>query len=127
MQHICNFSDFAVGTDIETISRFEKYANSRELALKLGVFSSAELDYCFSSAKCAQHLAARFCAKEAIYKAFSVLGVENIPNFKEIEILNLPSGAPFVNFLNKDFEKFTCRLSLSHSKDNAVAFVVICL
>lgn len=125
MQHICNFSNFAIGTDIEAISRFEKYACSRELSEKMGLFSSAELDYCFGSINCAQRLTARFCAKEAVYKALSSLGIKNIPNFKEIEILNLPTGAPFVNFLNKDFEKFICRLSLSHSKDSAVAFVII--
>ena len=125
MQRICDFIDFAVGTDIESVQRFEKYTQSRVLAEKLGIFSVAELDYCFASVKCAQHLAVRFCAKEAVYKAFSSLGVENIPKFCEIEILNSASGAPYVNFLNKDFEKFSSRLSLSHSNDCAVAFVVV--
>ena len=126
MQHTCNFQNFAVGTDIETINRFDRYANSIELSKKLGIFTDKELEYCFSHRLPAKHLAVRFCAKEAVYKAFCSLNIETLPKFNEIEVLNNEKGVPYVSFTNETFSQFTCKISLSHCIDKAIAYVFLC-
>ena len=120
-----NIEDIAVGTDIENVSRFEKYVKNRELASKLGVFTENELDYCFSKGVPAMHIAARFCAKEAVYKALSQMNCKNIPKFCEIEVAHNKKGVPFINFLNGCPKGIECKISLSHCKDKAIAFVTV--
>ena len=125
MNNFYDFNNFAIGTDIESIARFEKYAVDKSLAKKLKVFTDKELDYCFRAHQPAPHLAARFCAKEAVYKAFCALNNVDIPSFNEIEILNDKKGVPHVNITVDTFKNFNCKITLSHNKDNAVAFVVL--
>ena len=42
------------------------------------IYTENELDYCFSNAQPARHLAARFCAKEAVVKALSNILNKNL-------------------------------------------------
>ena len=114
--HINSFDELSVGVDVEQISRFKKYASNIEEAKKLKVFSDNELNYSFSHSHPEESLCVRFCAKEAVYKALSQANLETLPAFSEIEILNKPSGVPYVNFLNKEFKNIQCKLSLSHSR-----------
>ena len=118
-----NITDIAVGVDIENVSRFDKYVDNKALAVKLGVFTDNEIEYCFKKGVPSMHLAARFCAKEAVYKALSQANCENIPKFCEIEVVNNSKGVPCINFLNGAPENIECKISLSHCKDKAIAFV----
>jgi len=112
------FKNFSIGVDIENISRFENKAHEGIFLTK--IFTPSELEYCFSKSSPARHLAARFCAKEAIIKALSSLdGIK--PYYKEIEILNTQDGNPYVNLINYN-EKFNVKISLSHCEDKAIAF-----
>ena len=62
-----------IGVDIEKISRFRnKTLEKDEYFLKI-IFTDKELEYSFSDSKSAQHLCARFFAKEATIKALSLL------------------------------------------------------
>ncbi len=125
MQPTNNFFDnISIGVDIESIARFEKYAINRKLAEKMGVFTTGELDYCFKTKLPAKHLAARFCAKEAVYKAICGANAPP-PDFEEIEIYHNETGVPQVKFLNPIFRNLLCKISLSHCKDKAVANVII--
>ena len=125
MQRICNFENIFIGVDIEKNSRFEKYANDRSAVEKLGIFTEKELDYCFKFRKPCQHICARFCAKEAVYKALSQSGMQKLPQLSEIEIYNNEMGVPFVRFLNESFRHIECKLSLSHCSDISVAYVMV--
>ena len=125
MQPILTPNNFSIGVDIETIERFEKYASSKPLTEKLGIFTPKEIDYCFKSKMPAKHLAARFCAKEAIHKAFCSLDTEFTPKFNETEIVNNYRGVPEVSFLDERFKSFECKLSLSHCSDKAIAYVFL--
>lgn len=116
-------NNFSVGVDIEEISRFDKYVLDKNKACLLKIFTLNELNYSFKDKQFAAHLAVRFCAKEAVYKSLSVNGKVNI-KFSEIEILNKKNGVPFVNILNENFSHYSFNLSLSHSKNNAIAYVV---
>ena len=47
-------------------------------------------------------------------------------SYNKIEILKYPNGAPYVNILVDELKKLDFKLSLSHEKDKAIAFVVVC-
>ena len=57
-----------VGIDLLDIARLER-ALERRPRLALRLFTDAERAYAASRARPGQHLAARFCAKEAVAKA----------------------------------------------------------
>jgi holo-[acyl-carrier protein] synthase len=114
-----------IGVDITDISRFVKL-NPKKGRLFLGrIYTPKEIQYCFSKAKPAQHLAARFAGKEAIVKALKGLGITAY--YKQIEISNDKSGVPKVKLKDRKLlNKFDILLSLSHCEDRAVAFAVAC-
>ncbi len=78
-------------------------------------------------------LAARFAAKEAVSKALGV-GLNHLSahgiGWKEVEVLSDPLGKPLVHLsgralkLAKDQGLHQWAISLSHSREYAVAFVV---
>ena len=78
---------FKVGIDLLEIERLER-ALERTPRLAERLFTPAEREYAASRGRPGQHLAARFCAKEAVAKA---LGVESW-NFHEVEVIG--SGGP---------------------------------
>lgn len=117
-----NFEDISTGIDIENIQRFEKYSADDELVKR--IFSEKEIDYCFSHRFPAKHLAVRFSAKEAIYKALSSLNINKI-NYSDIEVTNTDDGVPQITILKNGFDNFKFRLSLSHGNGNALASVIV--
>jgi holo-[acyl-carrier protein] synthase len=112
--------DMEIGVDCEEISRFNKMADKNRLLKK--IFTKKEIDFCLSRANPSQHFAARFSGKEAVIKALGSFGKKI--TFKHIEILNQDSGAPMVNLRGDDLEQYGVMLSLSHSKNTAVAFAL---
>lgn len=116
------FKNLGVGTDIENIDRFRKLDRDKNGNFLDKIFTKKELDYSFSKAKPYQHLAARYAGKEAVVKALSSIGKQNI-DYKDIEILNDDNGIPKVN-LNYN-GSLKVHISLSHSNDRALAFAVI--
>ena len=76
-----------------------------------------------------QHYAARFAAKEAIYKAISFAIAEKEDNIlTKIEIVNEKSGKPIANIEKLKIQNIeTMDLSISHLQDYAVASFVILL
>lgn len=116
-------NSFGIGTDIESIERFRKLDLVKNNSFLNKIFSKNELDYCFSKAKAAPHLAARYAGKEAVVKALSSLGKQNI-NYKDIETVNNNVGVPKVKFNNKKFRNLQVNISLSHCKDKAIAFAI---
>ncbi|MBQ2644840.1 holo-ACP synthase [bacterium] len=117
-----NIQDFATGIDIEKISRFDKYSSDKNAPFITRIYTTKEIEYCFSYKNPAEHLAVRFCAKEAVYKALSALNIQNI-QFKQIEITNNSDGVPIVKIQNKDYDNIIIKISLSHGNGNAMASV----
>lgn len=115
-----NIKDFSTGIDIEKIERFEKHSTDKNNSFVKRIYTPNEIDYCFSDSKPAEHLAARFCAKEAVYKALSSLGCQNI-DFTKIEILSDENGVPFVNLDKEKYKNIEIKISLSHGNGNAIA------
>ena len=115
-----------VGVDIVEINRIENViAHWGDKFLKR-VFTPTELT---NYGNRNSSLAARFAAKEAVLKALG-LGIGAGVPFREIEITRGARGNPVLVLLGNAREAaanqgITCvHLSISHTRDNAVAFVV---
>jgi len=109
-----------VGLDLLEIERFEQVLERRpRIADRL--FTAAEREYAASKARPGQHLAARFCAKEAVAKALALEGW----NFTDVEVV-ATGGAPDVRLSGSagaraDELGVKVRLSLSHTDTTAGA------
>ncbi len=73
------------------IDRLER-ALMRSPRLALRLFTDRERAYALARARPGQHLAARFCAKEAVAKALRLPALE----FREVEVVNDRHGAPSI-------------------------------
>lgn len=73
----------SVGIDLLEIERLER-ALARRPGLARRLFTDGERAYAEARARPGQHLAARFCAKEAVAKA---LGLEAL-NFCDVEVIS---------------------------------------
>lgn len=84
------------------------------------VFLKEEIEYAQKHKHAAQHFAARFAAKEAVYKAIN----DKTIGWKDIKITNDEDGRPHCTILREGFDK-KILISLSHSKNYAVANAII--
>lgn len=113
------------GTDIIEISRIKESIESHEESFKKNIFTKNEVEYCEShKLQKYQHYAARFAAKEAIFKALSKKLKSNFV-WTNFEILNLDTGKPEV-ILKIDIPEIeSIDISLSHCKEYAIATVIV--
>jgi holo-[acyl-carrier protein] synthase len=108
-----------VGLDLLEIDRMER-ALARRPRLAQRLFTAAELEYAARKARPAQHLAARFCAKEAVAKA---LGVE-VWSPLEVEVVPTATG-PQIRLSGRLAELgVDVQVSLTHSRGMAGAVAV---
>jgi holo-[acyl-carrier protein] synthase len=114
------------GVDIIEISRVRRVAERYGQRFLKRVYTPGEIDYCRGRAP---NLAARFAAKEATMKALGT-GVRGV-GWKDIEVVRQESGAPTIRLHGRakaraqSLKVLEISLSLSHSQEYAVAFVVI--
>lgn len=117
------------GIDIIEVNRIEEMINEHGKIFLEKIFTDAEINYCNNSqAHKYERYAARFTAKEAVYKALDIKDNTNII-WTNIEVLNQDTGRPFVK-LNGELEKYIANIenidiSLSHIKETAIASVVV--
>ena len=117
------------GVDIIEIERVKNSIEETGGKFCEKVYTKREIEYCESKKmQKYQHYAARFSAKEAIFKAISLdLKNKYDIDWKDIEILNDESGRPYVNILKQDIEINSIDISISHCKKYAVASVIAVL
>ena len=114
------------GTDIIEIDRIKKSIEDKKEIFLNKIYTPSEIEYCESKRNAKyQHYAARFAAKEAIFKAIS----ETLENkyditWTDVEIINDINGKPKVNFINEKFQA-QCEISISHCKTYAVATAIV--
>lgn len=120
----------AIGIDIVEIKRLEKTSKKWGKAFLEKVYTAREITYSMSKRFPYQHLAARFAAKEAIFKALGEVEKEFV-GWKNVEILNDANGKPAVHW-HGDAEKTRKKrgiagavVSLSHSDHYAVASAML--
>lgn len=116
------------GTDIIEIERIKDSIEETNNKFLNRVYTEKEIEYCESKkAQRYQHYAARFAAKEAIFKAISIkLEDKYSICWKDIEIINDSQGRPSVTLqgnIQKNIEQVD--ISLSHCKEYATANVLV--
>lgn len=106
-----------IGIDIENVSRFAEKSYLKNKRFYENIFTDKEIKYCLSKVNPYQHLAARFCAKEAVIKALEIS-----IDLKKIEVLK-EGNVPKIKV--EGFSDFNIKVSLSHTENYAVASVII--
>ncbi|MCL2564606.1 MAG: holo-ACP synthase [Defluviitaleaceae bacterium] len=117
-----------IGCDIIEIARIKKSLEKENFLHRY--FTNKEIKLINERGFCASATAAgNFCAKEAVAKAFGIGFGDIMPI--DIEILRSDKNAPYVILHGKallEFERLEALnifLSISHSKEMAIAYVVI--
>ena len=113
-----------IGLDLLEIDRLER-AIDRRPALARRLFTDAERAYAASRARPAQHLAARFCAKEAVSKALAM----DVLRPRDIEIVGA-GGPPAVTLHGAVAARAEelgvgVHVSLTHTRTTAGAVAVL--
>ena len=113
------------GIDIIEIPRIQAALDHHGVRFLQRVFTPAEIADCRGRADA---LAVRFAAKEATVKALGT-GIGPV-SWREVETLHKRSGEPYLvlhgraDQVAKSLGLTTWAVSLSHSRDNAIAVVV---
>jgi len=119
-----------LGTDIVRNSRFRQFLERNRTGVLDRLFDEEELAYALAKADPAQHLAARFAAKEACMKCLG-RGVWGGMAFREIETVRDKDGRPGLvlhGYAGEAFENSGAthlHLSLTHTETTATALVVM--
>lgn len=117
------------GVDIIDIPRIKKMIDKDNRFVDR-VFTRTEIDYCESKYRREIHFAARFAAKEAFFKSIGT-GWRDGMKWTDVSVENDVLGKPGITLEGIALEKFQAmgctliHLSISHTKEYAVAFVVI--
>jgi holo-[acyl-carrier protein] synthase len=114
-----------VGIDMLEIDRLER-ALERAPGLAQRLFTEGERAYAAARARPGQHLAARFCAKEAVAKALALAAL----NFREIEVVNDDRGVPAVALYGSAAARaaelgVVVEVSLTHTRTDAAAVAIV--
>ena len=116
------------GIDIIEVERIKDIIEKNGDRFLNDVYSQREIDYCNSKNSTKYlHFAARFAAKEAVYKAASnMLDNKYDLVWKDMEILNDENGRPYVIINKEKIDRdLKIDLSISHIKEYAIANCVI--
>jgi holo-[acyl-carrier protein] synthase len=109
-----------IGIDIVEVKRIQKAIDRWGDHFLNQIFTAQEINYAKKHKNPTMHFAARFAAKEAIYKA---AGRKDL-SWKDVTILNDKDGKPYCLVHKKSF-KHKILISLSHTKIYAVANAII--
>lgn len=117
-----------LGCDIEQVERFLVYASTPQHRFIQRIYTPHEQKYCFSALRkthIAQRLAARFCAKEAVYKALSAFGETGL-SWHSAEVRHGTHGEPWLQLHPVALaQRYQVQLSLSHTTTMAMAQVLV--
>jgi holo-[acyl-carrier protein] synthase len=120
-----------VGTDLAEIARIAHSIERFGERFLARVFTSHEIAYCRrKQKKAAESFAARFAAKEAGAKALGT-GISRGVGWLELEVTREPGGRPLLELRGRAAERARelgvrrVSLSLTHSRDTALAVVVM--
>ncbi len=109
-----------IGVDIIEVARIKKLVEKSPRFLRR-VFTDKEIKYSEGKKNQFQHLAARFAAKEAFFKA-----IGKKIKWTDVGIVNLSSGKPELELNDRETFSFDrAYVSLSHLQDYAIAYVVL--
>ncbi len=119
------------GVDIVGIERMDKAMGRWGTRFLEKIFTRKELTQAKERGLPAQHLAGKFAAKEAVFKALSEFRNGESLQWRDIEVLNYTDGRPQVflhkgaDSIQKKFILSQIQVSISHDKQWAVASAVV--
>jgi holo-[acyl-carrier protein] synthase len=113
-----------IGIDVLEVARLEE-AIARRPNLLTRLFTVAEREYAEAHARPAMHLAARFCAKEAVAKALALEAWA----FQDVEVI-ATATAPEVRLTGAAAARAAelgvqPRISLTHTRETAAAVAIL--
>ncbi len=120
---------YKIGIDLVEVGRLARVFGEK-LALQEKVFTPEELRYSRRKHYPFQHFAARFAAKEALFKALGT-GLSGRLDWREVEVRNQRSGKPMLYLSGqtaneaKDTGVIDSFLSMSHTEKYAIALVIL--
>lgn len=109
------------GVDITEVRRLKQAIERWGSEFLNRVFTKGELENAKTRGSLHQHLAGRFAAKEAIFKA---MGDAKL-TWKDVEILNDKVGKPHCKVLKSRKKNVDVHISISHVKNYATAFAIV--
>ncbi|MDH5719475.1 MAG: holo-ACP synthase [Spirochaetia bacterium] len=118
-----------IGTDICENYRIKKIFDEFKDKFLEKIYMNEEIEYCMKMKNPIPHLSARFALKEAFIKALS-LRVSHGISYKEVGIIG-NTGKKELKILGTLLQLYektgadNAQFSISHSKDNSIAFVIL--
>ncbi len=119
----------SIGVDIVDVRRVGSVLERHPERFARRVFTEGEVADCAATAHPAQRYAARFAAKEAMMKALGTGWAEGV-GFRDIEVVRAATGKPFIRLSGVALQRSKrlgvsrIDLSMSHTREHAVAMVV---
>jgi len=119
-----------IGVDVIKVERLVQSLERFGHRMEARLFTDGELEYCRRHKDPLPHLAARFAAKEAAFKAIGT-GLAAGIGWKQAEVIQPGGQQPRLEFSGAALERFralgctTSHLSLTHDAGVAIACVVI--
>jgi len=107
-----------IGTDLVSISRFQKIPISSKPSFYEKIFLPSEIKYCSKFKNPYEHFAGKFAVKEAVKKS-----INKKVSFLEIETFH-KNSRPFVKLHGKYKNRFKFDVSISHEQNFALAVVL---
>lgn len=119
-----------IGIDVVQVERLVKALERFGERMERRLFTDAELAYCRSHKDPLPHLAARFAAKEALFKAIGT-GLSGGVGWRQAEVIQPGGRQPKLALHDAALERFRslgatdAHVSLTHDGGLAIACVVI--
>ena len=120
-----------IGVDMTEIKEVRRLAEVSGESFLEKTFTEREREASLQAADRWEYLAARFAAKEAVFKAFAHLTKKKTFDFRRIETLNQEDGLPYVavtpmlRAMMDETGVERIYISLTHEKEYACAFVIV--
>lgn len=115
---------FGCGVDVVELDRFKRAMKRWGPTFTRRVFTPIEMAYARRHADAVTHLAARFAAKEAVFKAMSQVDPAHPLTMGQIEIRNDQWGRPSVVLRGSRRRRHAVYISLSHARRVVVACAI---
>lgn len=118
---------YSIGVDMAEVARLREMIDRHGDRFLKRVFTENEIAYCRQKATYAQNFAARFAAKEAVFKAAGT-GLVVGMNWRDVEVVNDSRGRPLVRLSGTTADMLKGKkihLSLSHTAQTAIAMVIV--
>lgn len=118
---------FSIGIDLSEVDRIARLIDRYGERFVRRVFTEKEIAYCRPRANAAHSYAARFAAKEAVFKATG-LGLSMGMSWRDVEVVNDHRGKPSVNLFGVAAQQLAGKkvhISITHAASYAIVMIVV--